>query len=273
MLSEDTIINEILPYLGAGNRGKSARAKFLKIVQAILYKLKTGCQWKLIPIKEFFEEGYSYSSIYHHYRRWIADGSWAKSYIRLLDFYRGLLDLSSISLDGSQTIAKRGGQEVSYQGRKKAKTTNLLFLTDKSGIIIGFSNPISGKHNDLYEIEQKLEEAFTWLKKSQIPIAGLFLNADAGFDAARVRKYLETLDIIANIDLKKRKGNKDRYDLYFDSELYKERSTCEHSFAWLDAYRSLILRYDILSCCWLTFNLIGSMVIFLNRINKMKTIL
>ena len=33
-------------------------------------------------------------------------------------------NLSELELDGSQTIAKKGGEEVKYQARKKAKTTN-----------------------------------------------------------------------------------------------------------------------------------------------------
>jgi transposase len=268
MLCEDTIIKEILPYLSEGSRGKSVKNKYLQIVQAILYKLKTGCQWALVPIKMFFDKPYSASSVYHHYRRWISDGSWKICYLKILEKYKSFLNLSSIELDGSQTVAKKGGEEVSYQGRKKAKTTNLLFLTDKSGLIVGFSNPISGKHNDQYKIEEKLDEAFSWLKKSNIPISGLFLNADAGFDSEKVREYLNLQGIIANIDIKKNRKKDESFDLYFDPKLYKERATCEHSFAWLDACRSVIIRYDILASCWLTMNLLGSLMIFLKRVYK-----
>ena len=41
--------------------------------------------------------------------------------------------MSSVEIDGSHTPAKRGGQQVGYQGRKKANTTNMLFLTDPTG--------------------------------------------------------------------------------------------------------------------------------------------
>jgi len=34
---------------------------------------------------------------------------------------------------GSHTLAKRGGEALAYQGRKAAKTTNLLFLADNQG--------------------------------------------------------------------------------------------------------------------------------------------
>jgi hypothetical protein len=45
------------------------------------------------------------------------------------------LDMSSVQLDGSHTPAKRGGEAVAYQHRKKSKTTNALFLTDKKGFL------------------------------------------------------------------------------------------------------------------------------------------
>lgn len=61
--------------------------------------------------------------------------------------------MSSIQLDDSHTPTKRGGQEVGYQGRKKSKTTNALFLTDKNGLSIAMSQPMAGNHHDLFDIE------------------------------------------------------------------------------------------------------------------------
>ena len=53
--------------------------------------------------------------------------------------------MSSVDLDGSHTPALRGGSQVAYQGRKKKKTTNALFLTDRQGIPIAKSDSISFK--------------------------------------------------------------------------------------------------------------------------------
>nr|WP_199162802.1 hypothetical protein [Elizabethkingia sp. ASV34] len=47
---------------------------------------------------------------------------------------KGKIDLSSGDLEGSHTIALRGGEEVGYQGRKKRKTTNALYFTDRQGL-------------------------------------------------------------------------------------------------------------------------------------------
>ena len=63
------------------------------------------------------------------------------------------MDLSSADLDGSHTTALRGGEELAYQGRKKRKTTNYLYLSDRQGLPFALSNPIAGNHNDIYAIE------------------------------------------------------------------------------------------------------------------------
>jgi len=71
----------------------------------------------------------------------------------MLDRHRLELDLSSVDLDESHTPAIRGGEKVAYQGRKKRKTTNALYLSDRQGLPIAMSEPLAGNHNDLYNIE------------------------------------------------------------------------------------------------------------------------
>ncbi|MEN0048439.1 MAG: IS5/IS1182 family transposase, partial [Bacteroidota bacterium] len=52
---------------------------------------------------------------------------------------------------------------------------------------------------------------------------------------------------------------------YFDEILCKERKNCEHSFAWMDAYKALLVRYDKLDISWLAMNLMGMMSIFIKK--------
>ncbi|MFT4565791.1 MAG: hypothetical protein ACI9FN_000744 [Saprospiraceae bacterium] len=59
--------------------------------------------------------------------------------MNLVKGYKSILDMSLVNLDGSHTPAKRRGEAVGYQGRKKAKTSNMLILTDKQGVPIGWS--------------------------------------------------------------------------------------------------------------------------------------
>ena len=108
-----------------------------------------------------------------------------------MDKYRKVLDISSIDLDGSHTPAMRGGEEVGYQGRKKRKTTNSLYLTDRQGIPIVMSSPKSDEHHDTHDIENVIGSMMDDLGLANIMTDGLFLNADAGFDSMALRNALE----------------------------------------------------------------------------------
>ena len=51
---KDIIRAWILPHLSMGMRGPDPKADLLEVVEYIWYKLKTGSQWRLLPIKQFF---------------------------------------------------------------------------------------------------------------------------------------------------------------------------------------------------------------------------
>ena len=70
--------------------------------------------------------------------------------------HKSCLDLSSGDIDGSHTPAIKGVEEVAYQGRKKRKTTNSLYLTDRQGLPLAISSPKAGNHHDLHEIRPAL---------------------------------------------------------------------------------------------------------------------
>ena len=50
------------------------------------------------------------------------------------------------------------------------------------------SEPISGNHHDLHSIEVQFEVVTATLEQAEIPVEGLFLNADAGFDSKSFRE-------------------------------------------------------------------------------------
>lgn len=271
MLDTNLIIIEVLPYLSIGKIGKESEIDRLKIVEAIFYRLKTGCQWRLLPVKQFIDRaGTTWNAVYHHYSKWCKDGSWQRVWANILKKYKNSLDLSCINLDGSHTRAFRGGEAVGYNGRKKYRSMNMLFLVDRRGVIIGCSEPISGEHHDLYKIQDHFEEIVKMVKRSCLDLKDLFLNADAGFDDNKFRQYLESLSIEANIDFNKRNGTKIDREEYFDGILYQERFTCEHPFAWMDAYKGLLVRYEKLSVTWLSMNIMGMLHLLLRKKHIIK---
>jgi hypothetical protein len=69
-----------------------------------------------------------------------------------------------LNLDGSHAVAKKGGEAVAYQGRKKAKTSNIPPITDHSGYILAATEIIAGNHNDAYDLKTHLQDAFKAIK-------------------------------------------------------------------------------------------------------------
>lgn len=270
VLDKNTIEMEIIPHIPLAKRGFQPTVPLVEIVNAILYKLKTGVQWHQLPTRVFFEQRpLSWEVVYYHYRKWCVNGVWKSCWISLLEKHKSFLDLSSADLDGSHTPAVRGGEQVEYQGRKKRKTTNALYLTDRQGLPLAMSEPLAGNHNDLYEIEVQFEVVTATLGQTNIPVEGLFLNADAGFDSKEFRKSCEGKEINANICFNKRNGNMDR-DEYFDQELYRQRYSIERTNAWMDSFRSLLNRFDTTVASWLGFNYLSFIVLALKKFKKNK---
>jgi len=268
VLSKDTIEMEIVPNIPLTNRGFPPTVPLAEIVNSILYKLKTGVQWEYLPVESLFSETVlSYQSVFYHYRKWCKSGVWKACCIQLLTKYKSNLDLSSGDLDVSHTTALRGGQQVGYLGRKKRKTTNALYLTDRQGVPLAMSEPVCGNHNDLSDIEVQFEEVIETLEQADISVEGLFINADTGFDSQKLRDKCEAKGIIANISENKRNGNRNNgKDYYLDEKLYEQRYSIERTNAWLDSFRSLLNRFDTTLDSWKGFNHLAFIVIALKKL-------
>ena len=138
----------------------------------------------MLPVESLFsEKPLHYKTVFGHYRKWCKLNAWKTCWVNILAENKSNLDLSSGDIDGSHTIALRGGEQTAYQGRKKRKTTNSLYLADRQGLPLSMSEPVAGNHNDLYEIKTSINELSKVLEDAHIATEGLFINADAGFDA------------------------------------------------------------------------------------------
>jgi len=156
------------------------------------------------------------------------------------------LDFSELNLDGSHAIAKKGGESVAYQPRKRAKTSNILPITDAQGYIVATTGIIAGNHHDAFHLKPILQTAFKGMKGLGLVIQGAFFNADSAFDTKAARKTCFNHGIIPNIveNQRNRKQPKRGRPRLFDPEIYKQRFTSERSFAWIDKFRALLIRFD-----------------------------
>lgn len=256
----------ILPHLSVGKRGFKSKFDLLKIVQLILKRLKTGCQWRELSLKEYFSEKISWQTIYYYFNKWSKDGSFLKVWTNLLSTNKKLLDMSSVQLDGSHTRSRMGGEAVGYQGRKKSKTSNIVFLCDNQGQMLAMGSVKSGSHHDLFEIDDVFREIISQLEQSNIEHKGLFLNADAGFDSDNFRSLLDKHEIMANIKLNTRNLKSSQKEHYFDEELYKRRFKIEKANAWIDSFKSLLIRFETSLINWTNLHYIAFIVLLSRKI-------
>lgn len=265
VLDKDTIKKEIMPYLSVAKRGYVSQGSLIEVVNAILHKLKSGCQWHQLPVGHLFGDVVlSWNAVYHHFRKWCRLGEWQTMFAALVRKYKDRLDMSVTHIDGSHTPALKGGENVEYQGRKKRKTTNSLYFCDRQGLPLAMSEPQKGNHADLYEIEQRVDELAEQIRECGLRTDGLFNNADAGFDAKSFRLTLESHEIIANVCPNRRNIE----DYLFDDELYKERFVIERTNAWMDGFRSILTRFDTTVSSWKGWNYLAFAVVFLKKIHK-----
>lgn len=99
---------------------------------------------------------------------------------------------------------------------------------------------------------------------SNISTEGLFLNADAGFDTNDFREFCIANDIIVNIDVNKRNGAEKDY--LFDDLLYKYRFVVERTNAWIDAFKAILVRFEINRIHCKALNILAFAVILLRQL-------
>ncbi len=270
ILPKDMIEKWIVPHLVVGKRGFSSKVPLYQIVMLILYRLKTGCQWRQLPIGQFFtEEQLTWQGVYYYFNRWSKSGCFEQVWVNLLAKHHACLDLSSAQVDGSHTPAKNGGEAVGYQGRKAAKTTNSLFLADNQGVMLAMATPQEGQHHDLYEIQTLFGQLIQLLQAAGVEVKGVFLNADPGFDSNAFRQACQQQEIQANIKANPRSGKEETAEqVYFDEELYKRRVVIERANAWMDSFKALLVRFETRVSTWVSLHLLAFVVLFMRKINK-----
>jgi transposase len=80
---------------------------FRKVLDGIFYVLRTGCQWKMLPKKEYG----SGSTCHRRFQEWTVSKVFQKLWVRLLEVYDDLRGISWIwqSLDSVSIKAPLGG--------------------------------------------------------------------------------------------------------------------------------------------------------------------
>ena len=273
VLSKEMITRWLLPLLPARLGGRRLAADPAEVVGAICYKLKTGCQWRWLPVQALFTgTALSWQGVYYHFNEWGKQGAWKNLWLNSLRLHRRTLDLSSVQLDGSHTLAKNGGAAIGYQGRKAGRTTNALFLADNQGLPLAVATPQAGNQHDTFELERVFAELCGLLEAAELRLEGLFLNADKAFDVSSLRQACARRGIEVNIPRNRRAADwQTADDTPLDPELYRRRLVIERLNAWLDGFKALLVRYETSLQNWLSLHWLAFTVLLLRKVASPPT--
>ncbi|WP_430300671.1 transposase [Rapidithrix thailandica] len=86
------MIRHFIPYLSKAKRGYVSKVPLGEVVNAILYKFKTGVHWSLLLCKSLIRSNKTkLGAIYHHFRKWSKEGSWQRAWMHKLNSHSGLI--------------------------------------------------------------------------------------------------------------------------------------------------------------------------------------
>jgi putative transposase len=207
-------------------------------MNAILFVLRTGCQWHALDATGIC----SCSSAYRRFREWGNAGLFLDLWIDGLMEYdaRKGLDWAWLSMDGSMTKAPLGGEATGPNPTDRGKRgTKRSVLTEANGIIVGLAvdganrNDFKMMRETILGIPITRPEPVTWRTEQ-----GMCL--DKGYDYEEARALLREFRFTAHIRcrgeeakaLKKEAGEKAR------------RWVVERAHSWLNRFRRLLVRWE-----------------------------
>jgi putative transposase len=129
-----------------GNKRKRKHS-LQEIFNAILYLLKTGCQWRMLP-KDFPQ----WQLVYYYYNQWKEDGTFEE----LNEILRNMLRKQcrkkrspSVGLIDSQSVktTRIGGEARGYDGGKKIKGRKRHIITDTNGWLLSVIVHAANEHD------------------------------------------------------------------------------------------------------------------------------
>lgn len=231
-------------------RGPKCKIGYWRLWNLILWVLYTGAQWKMlaIPTDENGQPIIHYTSVYRQFARWSNDRSFERlhqaSVQRLHE--QGWLDLSVLHGDGSNTVAKKGGDLIGYSGHKHQRGEKIIAITDNRGFVVSALTVAPVNRADTVLLPDGLKRLKLLAKAIGLVLIGAIFNLDAGFDSKANRKHVFNAGMKPNIkeNPRNRKKPKRGRKRFFDSAIYALRFTIERTFAWEDKFKRLLVRFE-----------------------------
>lgn len=217
------IIKELFP---RSRRGRPRRHSLRKVLNAVFYLHRTGCQWRYLP--DHFP---NWKTVYYHFTKWAREGLWERIEHRLHELMREKEHrsrLPHLAIMDAQSVRAARGEERNFDGFKRVMGRKRNILVDAFGIIIGCKVHAADRQETITgkKVLEHLPENFAQSLEKIV--------VDQGYRGALLQ-YAETYFGIEVLVTSQR--------LHGTNMKFK-RWIVERTFAWLNHFRRMSRDYE-----------------------------
>ena len=231
-------------------RGPKCKLGYHRLLNLILWVLYTGMPWKCLPVPKdtHGKPALHDTTVDKVFARWADDGSLEYAFIASVGHLSDQkhLDLSVLHGDGTNTVAKKGGDGLGYSGDKHQKGDKVMAITDNNGYVVS-PRPIAPVNEaDRVLLPEGLKALKRVAKLTRLVLKDSSLNLDGGFDSKANRKAIFNAGMIPNIqeNPRHRKTTKRGRKRLFNEAIHALRARVERTFAWEDKFKRRLLRFE-----------------------------
>lgn len=228
---------------------RSRKYDLQEITNAILYLVKTGCQWRMLP-----GDFPKWSIVYYYFSAWKKQGIWEQMHELLVEKIRkkhskneepsvGIIDAQSVK----STLVS--SQDKGFDAGKKIKGIKRHIIVDTLGLILAVVIQAASvqDRDGAISVLDKLSES--WKK-----IIKIF--ADGGYRGELINKVKKQFKI--KLEIVKR-------DELHTFKILPKRWIVERTFSWIDTNRRMSKNYERLNDTSVTMVHLSALRIMLNR--------
>ena len=210
---------------------RSRKYDLREIVNAILYLVKTGCQWRMLP-GDFAD----WKIVYYYFSTWKRNGIWETLHESLVEKTRvsvGRNEEPSVGIIDAQSVKNTlvSSEDKGFDAGKKVKGIKRHIIVDTLGLVLAIvvqSASVQDRNGALSVIEKLVEN---WRK-----IIKIF--ADGGYSGSLIEKVKTAFRI--DFEIIKR-------DEQHQFKVLPKRWIVERTFAWIDTNRRNSKNYERLN--------------------------
>lgn len=198
---------------------------------AIMYLVKTGCQWRMLP-KDFPK----WQLVYYYYSKWAN----AEDFDLLLSKLREKVRLKnkqnaepSLAIMDSQSVKRGNNRSLKgFDGNKKIKGIKRHMLVDKNGFLLAVMVSVANIH-DSKAVDLLMRTLTYFLTPIKI------ILADGGYRGEIIEQVKNKFGYFIQVIMRNQE-NKSAF------EPVSQRWIIERTFSWLDNDRRLCRNYELL---------------------------